>query len=49
MTNGVLTVSTLSKVQLAVDETEKYLAGNVALLFLMTGLNMGAASSWLLK
>lgn len=49
LTNGLLTVSTLTKVQLAVDETQEYLAGNVALLFLMAGLNMGAASSWLLK
>lgn len=47
LTNGLLTVSTLAKVQLAVDEDDEYLAGNVALLFLMGGLNIGAATSWL--
>jgi hypothetical protein len=49
LTNGLLTVWTLTKVQLAVDENEEYLAGNVALVALMSGLTIGAASSWLLR
>ena len=49
LTNGLLTVWTLTKVQLAVDENEEYLAGNVALVALMSGLTLGAASSWLLR
>ena len=47
LTNGMLTVTTLTKIQRDVDDAEAYLAGNIALGALLLGLQFGAATSYL--
>jgi len=48
VTNGWLTITAFNALQHDVSDQDEYLAGQVAVGALMTGLNLGAASSWLL-
>lgn len=48
VTNGWLTITAFNALQHDVSDEDEYLAGQVAVGALMAGLNLGAASSWLL-
>lgn len=48
VTNGWLTITAFDAIQTNVDDEDEYLAGQVAVAFLMLGLNLGAGSSWLI-